>query len=74
MPDVNPAMSIILRLQNELIRQSISGPLRVSRYPDDMGRVQITGRLDLAALTDVAEQSIREKFGKPDASHLRNQE
>lgn len=53
-----------MRMHGELQRQSIAGGVRNRvPVPDDNGRVQIVGVIDLAALADVTERALVDVFG-----------
>lgn len=63
MSEDHRAWAVIARMHAELQRQSIAGGVR--RYvpvPDTMGRVEIVGVVDLAALAAVTGEAMAELY------------
>jgi hypothetical protein len=63
MADDRRSWMVVARMHHELKRQAAVGLINVSPHPDSVGRVQISGTLDLAAFANATEEALREAFG-----------
>lgn len=61
------ALGIVGLMHAELRRQRLYGALKVVDGPDENGRIEIIGMLDLAALANVAEEALRQRAERCDA-------